>query len=45
MMGHGGVKGMQSDNRAQVSLDFLAAISIFLLTFGYLMMQIPASSR
>jgi len=33
---------MQSDNRAQVSLDFLAAISIFLLTFAYLMMQIPS---
>ena len=33
---------MQSDNRAQVSLDFIAAISIFLLTFSYLLMQVPA---
>jgi len=33
---------MQSDNRAQVSLDFLAGISIFLLTLAYLMVQIPA---
>jgi len=37
-----GGKGMQSDNRAQVSLDFLAGISIFLLTLAYLMVQIPA---
>lgn len=33
---------MHSDDGAQASIDFLTAISIFLLTFAYLMMQIPS---
>ena len=34
--------GIHSDDNAQGSLDFLAAVSIFLLTMAYLLLQIPA---
>ncbi|MCD6145554.1 MAG: hypothetical protein J7J03_04035 [Methanosarcinales archaeon] len=34
--------GIHSDDNAQGSLDFLTAISIFLLTMAYLVLQIPA---
>ena len=42
MLRSSGVVVMHSDDGAQASIDFLAAISIFLLTFAYLMMQIPS---